>query len=75
MDDARAAAMIGIIHDNISESFALAYNSALGSQMLNTFAEAAQGKREFSVLYKRRAASVSKALDKTLDAFRSKVSA
>lgn len=75
VDDARAAAMIGIIHDTISESFALAYNSALGSQMLNTFAEAAQGKREFSVLYKRRAASVSKTLDKTLDAFRSKVGA
>ncbi len=53
VDDSKAAMMIDIIHDNFDNSFALAYNNALGSMMLEPFYIAMQDKREFSAVYGR----------------------
>lgn len=75
VDDARTSEMIAIIHDNIRESFALAYNNALGSQMLNTFSEAAQSRREFSALYEKREKTLRTSLEKQIRAFAAKVGA
>lgn len=62
VDDPKAASMVTIIHDNFGNSFALAYNNALGSKMLNTFSDAMQQKREFSAVF----ASGKRALDRSL---------
>ncbi len=51
VDDSKAAEMIDIIHDNFDNSFALAYNNALGQMMLEPFYIAMQDKREFSAVY------------------------
>ncbi len=51
VDDSKAALMIDIIHDNFDNSFALAFNEALGQMMLQPFYIAMQEKREFSAVY------------------------
>ena len=58
VDDEKAAAMIDIIHDNFDNSFILAYNLPLGSVILQSFAEAASQKREFSAIFTARTANV-----------------
>ena len=50
VDDEKAAAMIDIIHDNFGQSFILAYNASLGSQLLQTFSTCIQDKREYSAV-------------------------
>ena len=64
VDDARAAAMIDIIHDNFDNSFILAYNLTLGSKILQTFSEAMQNKREFAAIFNDRTA---KTVNRTLE--------
>ncbi len=51
VDDSKGAQMIDIIHDNFDNSFALAYNNALGSVMLNYFSNAMEQGREFAAMY------------------------
>ncbi len=51
VDDSKGAQMIDIIHDNFDNSFALAYNNALGSIILNKFSDAMQQGREFAAMY------------------------
>ena len=50
VDDEKAASMIDIIHDNFGQSFVLAYNASLGSQLLQTFTTCIQDKREYSAV-------------------------
>ena len=50
VDDEKAAAMIDIIHDNFGQSFVLAYNAALGGQILQTFTTCIKDKREYSAV-------------------------
>ena len=50
VDDEKAAAMIDIIHDNFGQSFVLAYNLSLGSQLLQTFTTCIQDNREYSAV-------------------------
>ena len=69
VDDEKAAAMIDIIHDNFDNSFILAYNLTLGSTILQAFANAMQGKREFSVVYAPRQKSVNRTLVKKISLF------
>lgn len=52
--DPYASKMVQIIHDNIRESFILAYNNWTGSIMLNVFSNAISGKRSFSAMYNAR---------------------
>lgn len=52
--DPYASKMVQIIHDNIRESFILAYNNWTGSIMLNVFSNAVSGKRSFSAMYNAR---------------------
>ncbi len=49
--DPYASKMVQIIHDNIRESFILAYNNWTGSVMLNVFSNAVSAKRTFTVKY------------------------
>ncbi len=49
--DPYASKMVQIIHDNIRESFILAYNNWTGSVMLNVFSNAVSEKRTFTVKY------------------------
>lgn len=49
--DPYASKMVQIIHDNIRESFILAYNNWTGSIMLNVFSNAVQSKRPFEGTY------------------------
>ena len=65
VDDDKASAMLDVIHDNFDNSFILAYNYALGNKVFDAFYAAAEGNREFSVVYK----SVQKAVDKKLSQF------
>ena len=62
VDDEKAAAMIDIIHDNFGNAFLLAYNHALGGQVIQAFSTAAESKREYSAVF----ASASKSVNKTL---------
>lgn len=62
VDDEKAAAMLDIIHDNFGQSFVLAYNHALGDQILQSFTTAIQDKREFSAVF----ASAARRINKTL---------
>ena len=75
VDDSYAADMIDIIHDNISESFVLCYNNALGSLMMNSFSEAVQNKRTFSAVFASRSRSLDNQLKSKLKSFRKKVGA
>lgn len=70
VDDPKSAAMIDIIHDNFDNSFALAYNNALGSVMLNAFCNAMMDKREFSVVYKSGEKSVNRNLQNKIKLFK-----
>ncbi len=70
VDDEKAAAMIDIIHDNISNSFIVGYNYTLGNEVFNIFFEAARSKRSFNVVYKGFQRALPKALEKALDNFR-----
>ena len=63
VDDEKAAAMIDIIHDNFGQSFILAYNAALGGQILKSFSTCIQDKREYSAVF----ASQAKRINKTLN--------
>ncbi len=73
VDDARAAAMIDIIHDNFDNSFILAYNLTLGSTILQTFAQAMEGKREFAAIFTDRTAkSVNRNLESKIRLFTKK---
>lgn len=69
VDDSTAAAMIDIIHDNFDNSFALAYNDALGSVILNSFKDCVEQEREFSVVFKSRNRSVNNQLTNKIEAF------
>ncbi len=69
VDDSKAAQMIDIIHDNFDNSFALAYNNALGAKMLESFANAMQQKREFSAVYAKSDMAMNKNLDKKIKQF------
>ncbi len=52
--DPYASKMVQIIHDNIRESFILAYNNWTGSTMLNAFSNVVSAKRTFSAMYNAR---------------------
>ena len=62
VDDEKAAAMIDIIHDNFGQSFILAYNSALGGQILQSFTTCIQDKREYSAVFTPQANRINKNL-------------
>lgn len=72
VDDSTAASMIDIIHDNFGNSFALAYNDALGSVILNSFKDCVEQEREFSVIFKGRSRSVNRALENKIKTFKNK---
>ena len=72
VDDAKAAAMIDIIHDNFDNSFILAYNLPLGSVILQSFANAMQQKREFSAVYAGKDKSVNRNLQNKIRQFTKK---
>lgn len=69
VDDSTAASMIDIIHDNFGNSFALAYNNALGSVMLQSFTVAVQEEREFSAVFKGYSRSVDRAVSNKIKQF------
>ncbi len=66
VDDSKAAIMIDIIHDNFDNSFALAYNDALGQTLLQPFYIAMQDKREFSAVYAKNDNKVNQQLAKRI---------
>ena len=73
VDDARAAAMIDIIHDNFDNSFILAYNLTLGSTILQAFSDAMSSKREFAAIFNdRKAGTANKLLQKKIATFEKK---
>lgn len=72
VDDPRSAAMLDIIHDNFGNSFILAYNLTLGSMILQSFSEAMESKREFSVVYGKRHRSVVRNLQTKIATFEKK---
>ena len=72
VDDEKAAAMIDIIHDNFDNAFILAYNNALGNFIFDVFFSAAEGKREFSVVYAPRKKAVDKKLSNMISTFKKK---
>lgn len=72
VDDARAAAMIDIIHDNFDNSFILAYNLTLGSSILQSFSEAMSNNREFSAVYASKQRSVNRNLESKIKQFMKK---
>ncbi len=69
VDDSKAAQMIDIIHDNFDNSFALAYNSALGNVILQAFQTAIESKREFSAVYAKKDMVVNRTLEKKIKQF------
>ncbi len=69
VDDSKAAQMIDIIHDNFDNSFALAYNEALGSVMLQAFSNAMSEKREFSAVYAKKDMQVNRTLGQKITSF------
>ncbi len=72
VDDSVAASMIDIIHDNFGNSFALAYNNALGSVMLQSFTIAVQEKREFNAVIKGYSRSLDRAVNNKVKEFMKK---
>ncbi|MBQ9781137.1 MAG: hypothetical protein IJW00_09360 [Clostridia bacterium] len=72
VDDSVAASMIDIIHDNFGNSFALAYNDALGSVMLNGFTLAVQEEREYNAVIKGYMRSLERAVEKKVNEFMKK---
>ena len=72
VDDEKAAAMIDIIHDNFGQSFILAYNSTLGSQILQSFSTAIKENREFSAVFASQAKRINKTLKNKLNQFEKK---
>ncbi|MBE6558718.1 MAG: hypothetical protein E7661_06905 [Ruminococcaceae bacterium] len=70
VDDSTAASMIDIIHDNFGNSFALAYNNALGSTMLQSFTAAMQENREFSTVFKGYSRSINRQLENKIKQFK-----
>ncbi len=69
VDDSKAAQMIDIIHDNFDNSFALAYNSALGNVILQSFQTAIESKREFSAVYGKKDMQVNRTLANKIEQF------
>ncbi len=69
VDDSKAARMIDIIHDNFDNSFALAFNNALGSTMLESFSNAMQNNREFSAVYTKGDQKINRNLEKKITAY------
>ncbi len=69
VDDEKAAAMIDIIHDNFGQSFILAYNASLGSQILQSFTTAVQDKREYSAVFAGHSKITNKNLQKKIKQF------
>ena len=69
--DPYASKMVQIIHDNIRESFILAYNNWTGSIMLNVFSNAVSGKRSFSAMYNARSSrNMQTNMNRMIKAFR-----
>ena len=64
VDDAKAAAMIDIIHDNFDNAFILAYNVPLGGFILQAFEKCASDSRQFSAVF---SAGSARAANKTLN--------
>lgn len=73
VDDSVAASMIDIIHDNFGNSFALAYNDAFGSVILNAFTSAVETEREFSVVFKGHLRSVNRSVETKVRQFLKKI--
>lgn len=69
VDDSTAASMIDIIHDNFGNSFALAYNNALGDSMLQSFTTAVQEQREFSAVFSKNTKSINRAVNNKIKQF------
>ncbi len=69
VDDSKGAQMIDIIHDNFDNSFALAFNEALGGKMLQSFSNAMQQKREFSAVYAKSDKLVNRTLGQKISQF------
>ncbi len=67
VDDSKAALMIDIIHDNFDNSFALAFNNALGQMMLEPFYIAMQDKREFSAVYAKNDIKIERKMEQVLN--------
>ncbi len=72
VDDEKAAAMIDIIHDNFGNAFLLAYNHALGGQIIQAFSTAAESKREYSAVFASSSKSINKTLNKLIDNYTNK---
>ncbi len=72
VDDSTAASMIDIIHDNFGNSFALAYNEALGSVMLQSFTLAVQEQREYSTVIKGYMRSLNSSVNRKVNEFMKK---
>ena len=72
VDDEKAAAMIDIIHDNFDNSFILAYNTMLGSTILQSFSDAVEQKREFSAVFASASKTINKTLNKKINQFKTK---
>lgn len=70
VDDAKASAMIDIIHDNFDNAFILAYNNTLGNYIFDIFFDAASNKREFSTVFAPRQKAVEKKLKQMLTTYR-----
>lgn len=69
VDDAKASAMLDIIHDNFDNGFVLTYNYALGNKIFDAFFNAARDGREFSVVYKSSKKVVDKKLSQLINEF------
>lgn len=68
--DPYASQMVQIIHDNIRNSFILAYNNKLGSVVLNVFSNAVQDKRTFEVRYKGSKRTINRSMKNMLSSFK-----
>ncbi len=69
--DPYASKMVQIIHDNIRESFILAYNHWTGSGMCSAFSDAISSRRTFSVKYNARSQKkMQEKFNQMMDAFR-----
>ncbi len=66
VDDSKAAYMIDIIHDNFDNSFALAFNEALGQNLLQPFSIAMESKREFTAVYAKNDTKINQILEKRI---------
>ena len=66
VDDEKAAAMIDIIHDNFDNAFILTYNQSISGNILQSFSEAAENKREFSAVFAGGAKAAEKSMSSTI---------